>query len=209
MNWKRFLGLARQVFEVAAVFAGLLGCGYSFQGSKNPLYFKEGVERIYIDRIGNNSFRPGLESIVYHHLTQTLELGKRVVLVDSVEKADARLVGTIQKASYIGSASTAVHSLNPRGLEKDLDVREYGVATEYLATLNCRFELLRNHPRPDQKKEIWSAQFSRSKPFPAANQLDVPGMTSALINESEFERALSDMSKSMMDDLHESMLAMF
>ena len=60
-----------------------------------------------------------------------------------------------------------------------------------------------------KRSVIWSSTFSRSKPFPGANQLDVPGTTSSLINDSEFDRALSDLSRSMMDDVHESMLAMF
>ena len=41
------------------------------------------------------------------------------------------------------------------------------------------------------------------------NQLGVIGNTSALINDSEFERSLADLAASMMGDLHESMLAMF
>jgi hypothetical protein len=56
---------------------------------------------------------------------------------------------------------------------------------------------------------LWSGGFSKSKPFPANNQLGVFGTTSALINESEFDRVLRDLAEGIAADMHESMLAGF
>jgi hypothetical protein len=83
------------------------------------------------------------------------------------------------------------------------------VATEFQALLNCSFKLVLTHPAPDKKSDLWSSTFSRAKTFPANNQLGNFGTTSSLINESEFDRALADMARNMMADVHESMLAMF
>jgi hypothetical protein len=64
-------------------------------------------------------------------------------------------------------------------------------------------------PKPSGRVALWSMGFSKQKTFPGANQVDVPGTTSVLINDSEFNRALSDLARNMMEDVHESMLAMF
>src|SRR6185312_2812483 len=100
--------------------------------------------------------------------------------------------------------------LNPPQTIGSGDIRaNIQIATEYSATLSCDFMLVRPHPAPKQKAVVWTGSFSRSKLFEASNNLGAEGDTSALINESEFDRALSDMASSMMDDVHESMLAMF
>mgnify|MGYP001574673287 CR=1 FL=1 len=83
------------------------------------------------------------------------------------------------------------------------------VASEYQASLTAAFALVRRRATPGKKPMIWTAPFSRLKRFPANNRLDVLGTTSALINESEFDRALGDLAESMMGDVHESMLSMF
>jgi hypothetical protein len=83
------------------------------------------------------------------------------------------------------------------------------IATEYEATLSCSFVLTRTHPVPGKRAILWTSSFSRGAPFAGNNQLGVQGDTSALINQSEFERKLVDLAASMMGDLHESMLAMF
>lgn len=195
-------------------FSGLfltVGCGYSFQSSKNPLYLKEGVQKIYVEPLVNNTYKAGVENIVYNNLIRILSSHGRVTLVRNRSDSDAVLQGAVQSANYGGSAGAAVSGLNPAGLADSLRLptKDYVVSTEYAANLICSFSLVRSTVMPGKAHMIWAAQFSRSKPFPGANQLDVPGTTSALINESEFERALSEMAYSMMDDVHESMLAMF
>ncbi len=189
---------------------GFGGCGYGFQNSRNPLFLKEGIRKVYVSPVVNNSYKAGIENVIYNSLIRAMAASGRVVLVQNSEDADAVLQGTVVTAVYGRSAATStVAGLNPAGIGLNLPTRDYVISTEYTATLSCSFVLARKHPSPSKKTQIWASSFARSKPFPAANQLDVPGTTSPLINESEFDRTLSDISKSMMDDVHESMLAMF
>ena len=194
------------------LFLGLslnFGCGYSFQNSRNPLAITEGVQKIYVTPVVNSTYKTGIENTVYNSLLRTLVAHGSVTLVHHVEEADAILEGSVVAASYGASAATAVSQLNPNGLGATLPTAKFSVATEYTASLSCVFALNRKRTQPGKPAVIWASTFGRSKPFPASNQLDVPGTTSALINDSEFDRALSDLAKSMMDDVYESMLAIF
>ena len=195
------------------VFLGpfLASCGYSLQNSHNDLYVKEDIQRVFVSPIINNSYKAGVENVVYNSLIRTLLAHRRIVLVHNREGADAVLEGTVQNASYGSSFATAVSDLAPKNylLRSGLPTLGFPISTEYTATLSCSFSLTRSVIRPGKRTAIWSSGFSRNKPFPGANQLDVPGTTSALINDSEFDRALADASSNMMEDVHESMLAMF
>ena len=188
------------------------GCGYSLQGSHNVLLEKEGIHRVYVAPLLNNTFKPGVENLVYNSLVRTLSAGRRVVLVQSPQQADAILNGVVAVAASGIAGSTSMKQLDPvngqptsiSGINENISV-----ATIYSAQLTCQFSLTRRLTPPGKKTDLWNSTFSRSKSFAAANRLDVPGTTSALINESEFDRALSELSQTMMGDLHESMLAMF
>jgi hypothetical protein len=204
-------------FSLPIIFF-LMACGYSLQTSQNPLLLKEGIRKIYIPPVVNNTYKAGIENTVYNSLVRTLSAQKRVILVQNSADADAVLNTSIQTATYGMSAGTSVSGLNPSGLGSKLPTASYVIATEYSATLTCSFYLEETKKKTDpqiipqkrkKKPYTWSSWFSRSKTFPALNQLDVPGTTSPLINESEFERALSDLASSMMYDVHEAMLAMF
>lgn len=83
------------------------------------------------------------------------------------------------------------------------------VATEYIAELSCTFTLTRRNVKPGTPAILWTAGFNRAKPFPGSNQLSGLGTTSALINESEFDRSLQELAQSMMADVRESMVARF
>jgi hypothetical protein len=157
----------------------------------------------------NNTYKPGVENLVYNQLIRIFSSHRRVVVVQNPEEADAILQGTVVEALYGGGPGTTVINLNPQGLGQTLPTAPFVISTIYTANLNCAFSLIRRNPPPGKKGIVWASSFTRSRQFPASNQLDVPGTTSALINESEFDRALLDLAHSMMDDLHESMLAMF
>lgn len=200
--WLRFS------FLVAGV-AGASGCGYSFQNSHNPLAELQGVRRVYVSPVINNTYKPGVENLVYNQLVRIFASRRRVTVVQDPENADAVLNGTVQDASYGGAGGTTVDRLNPQGLGSGLPTAPFVISTVYTANLNCAFSLIRRNPPPGKRGVVWASSFGRAKQFPASNQLDVPGTTSALINESEFDRVLQDLAHSMMDDLHESMLAMF
>jgi hypothetical protein len=196
---------------VAVLIYFFAGCGYTLQNSHSELLEREGVHRVYVKPLVNSTFKPGVENIVYNALIRTLVSHGRVKLVQREIDADAVLQGNISAAQFTIAGSTSASQLNPL-LDRpvmDLDLRNVSVASVYAASLGCEFSLNRRITVPGKKDNLWSSSFSRSKPFSAANQLDVPGTTSALINESEFDRALLEMATNMMDDVHEFMLAMF
>lgn len=207
------LGKIYQVVMTCAFVLSGLGCGYTFQNSHNPLWTKEGVQKVYIPPLVNNSYKAGVENLIYNNLVRVLSAHARVTLVTHPAEADALLQGTIQGAGYAGSKSTLVPGLSPATLPGsilgNLPTQNYVISTEYTATLTVGFSLIRRNTKPGKKGIIWSGTFQRSEPFPGSNQLDVPGTTSPIINESEFDRALSDLARNMMEDVHESMLAMF
>ena len=187
------------------------GCGYSLQGSRNELLEKEQIRRIFVQPLKNDTYKAGIENVMYNALIKTLAAGRRVVLVKQPEQADAILAGTVHMAAPSISGSTTMNYLSPASVSSNPNLVNPNivVATVYVATLHCSFNLIRRNPPPGKRDAVWSSTFTRTKSYPAATQLDVPGTTSSLINESEFDRALSDLAGPMMQDVHESMLAMF
>jgi hypothetical protein len=194
------------IFGVA-VASVMSGCGYSFQTSKNPLAEKEGIRKVFIANMINNTYKPGVENQVYNAVLQTMAVHRRIKIVSTQEDADAILKGFVNIASYASDSSAPVTS--GLGLPNNLAAESLLVANEYVATLSCSFILERTHPETGQRKVVWTSGFSRTTPFGASNQVGVYGTTSALLNESEFDRALGNMSVSMSEDVHESMLDMF
>jgi hypothetical protein len=180
------------------------------------MLLREGIRRIYVSPIQNNTYKPGVENLVYNQLVRTISASRRVELVQRTEDADAVLHGTVTAASYGPAGTTTADKLYPSDKVPGVPrgSTEVVVATEYNATLQCNFSLVARVPRPEKPESrpnatVWGSSFSRAKAFPGNNQLDVFGTTSPLINESEFDRALRDLARSMMSDLEESMLAMF
>jgi hypothetical protein len=203
-------------FLILACLASLQtmsGCGYAFQSSKSPLTEKEGIRKVYVSSLVNDTYKAGVEITVYNALLRVLSVHRRIELVGRPEDADAELRGKVIVATYVAGASTPAISLVPILTQFGSGDQRSNIliATEYEASLGCTFTLVRRHPNLalKQKEILWSASFSRGEPFNASNQLGTQGDTSTLINESEFDRALSDLATAMMGDVHESMLAMF
>jgi hypothetical protein len=202
---------------VFAMQSAFFGCGYHLQGARNELLEKEGVRRVYVKPLVNNTFKTGVENVVYNALVKTLISHERVKIVMNKDDADAVIEGVVQEAQFkaVGWASAdrlaPLSSNLPAGANQIQvsNLNTFSVATVFSADLRCDFTLDRKVPVPGKKKNIWRSSFAASKPFPASNQLDVPGTTSALINESEFERAMGELATGMMDEVHESMLGMF
>jgi hypothetical protein len=198
------------VLAVSALGAFASGCGYTLQTSRSTLAEKEGIRRIFVAPLINNTYSPGIENVVYNSLVKNLEVHRRVVLVGSPDAADAVLTGKVMIAQYDPAAEVPAQQLLPSNSLSTADTRaNILIATEYNATLSCSFALTRPHPGPTQKSIVWTADFTRSGLFSGNNQLGIQGDTSSLINQSEYEREMLSMSDSMAADLHESMLAMF
>jgi hypothetical protein len=198
------------------IVAGLVaGCsGYHFVRTGEAEQLKKlGITRIYLAPIENETYKPGVDLVVYNEMLRALSSFGQVKIVQRADKADAVLRASVTNAEYGISASTFSSGLFPLGRGPE----EISVATEYLAALRCEFTLayLPGSGRGPQRevlffeKPVWRTAFTRTKVFPANNQLGPFGTTSALINESEFDRTVRDMAESMMGDLHESMVAFF
>ncbi len=182
----------------------LQGCGYSFQhGGPSPLK-EQGVERLYIQRVQNQSMVPGLEMQLLNEMQRVILIHKKITLVQSIEQADAVLMTNIETAEYGSIAGTNVESLTPTTPAYNM-TGAYVISTQYQAQFVCNFAL---HHRKSGKI-LWSNQLVQLAPFPGANQREVPGTTSLLINQSEFGRTLTDLMRTMVNDMHESMLALF
>ncbi|MBC7693753.1 MAG: hypothetical protein H7222_18450 [Methylotenera sp.] len=198
------------------------------QNSQNPALVRQGVRKVFVSPLVNNSYKPGVENLLYNELVRSLASNRRVSVVQRPEEADAVLGGTIRSATYGITAGTSSNSIYPT----NRPTIEITVATEYQAILACDFKLTRTHalelsasaagaPVASARETsrfpvktaagsvLWNAAFSRVKRFPGNNQKDEFGTTSPLINESEFDRALRDIASGMMGDVNESMLAMF
>lgn len=184
------------------------GCGYGFYKSRSPWLESEGIHSIYLRPIRNGTYKPGVENTVYNALLHVLLTHQKIRIVSHEEEADAILSGTVDSASYGVSLTKGAKDLEKGDRLKE-SFQGVNVATVYTASLGCSFSLVRRNPVPGKSPNLWSGGFGRSKPFPATNQLDVVGTTSALINETEFDRALGDLAKLILADMHEDMLSQF
>lgn len=199
-------------FIVLSLFFLLTSCGYNFQRSNSATLQSKGIRKIYVAPLANESFKAGIENVVYNEIIQVIASHRAVSLVSRQEEADAILEGTVNGATYQVSAGTGAGGLyggkNSFAWQRQAPDGK-SVATEYTAGLSCAFSLKAVHPLAGKDPVLWSSGFDRSKSFPANNQMFEFGTTSNLINESEFDRALKDMAHQMMADLHESMVSMF
>ncbi len=176
------------------------GCGYAMRTSRDPSQLSRlGITRLYVSPIQNETYRPGVENGVYSQLVRMLSATPGVRTVKSSGESQATLEGKILLAQRTVSGEIKASDLNPRnrGSEQLL------VATEYSATLECSFALRQG------EKVLWNANFKRSRPFPANSQIGALGSTGALINESEFERALLEVASDMMTEVRSSLLQGF
>ncbi len=189
------------------------GCGYTLQNSRNFLE-KFQISKVYIPIPENTTFKSGLEGLVYNALTRSFRAHKTLKLVKSEMESDAILQITIERALFTTSAQTTVPNLSVNEstvsnlqlmqVASQIPASSFAISTEYQAQMSCSFKLIKKN-----NELIWQTNLLRSKPFSASNQIDVPGTTSSLINESEFERAIKEILKSMMEDAYQSLLSGF
>jgi hypothetical protein len=153
----------------------------------------------------NSTYRAGVENTVFNALVRSVSGSPEIRAVSRRQDADAILSGRVVGVSRNVSGVLKASDLNPKGL----GAPNILVATEYVAVLDCEFSLHSMAPDGSKDKSLWTGRFSRSKPFPANNQLWSLGSTSALINESELDRSLSDVAELMSGDVVQSMLEDF
>ncbi len=185
------------------VLLGGAACGYALRSSKTPSRLQaKGIHRIYVHPIENATLRAGVENTVFNALVRAISTAPGIRTVPSIELADAELFGSVGSVERSVTSQIKATDLNPKGLGSPNIL----VATEYQATLSCEFRL-KSRPRTGAASEqIWSGAFSRARPFPGNNQLWTLGSTSALINESEFDRTIGDVAEQMSVDVLQSLL---
>lgn len=183
--------------------------GYHLRGEKNDVLDERGIHYVYLAPIKNQSFKPGAENGLYNAMFRKISANKILELVSTPEEADAILEGTVTGAAYTSdlSQTVAANNLKPTGtLTPDLLV-----TLQYFASLSSSFTLTRTRIKKlgDTPEVIWSSGFSRSKAFASNNQGGVYGTTATHINDSEFDRTLSELTDQIADDAHEGMVSMF
>lgn len=209
---KRFLLSNFACIALSGLAFSVSGCGYSLQRTMNPLSEKFGIQKIYVAPLQNDSYKPGVENLVYNELVRTLAADRRIQVVNSVGDSDAILSGEVKNAGFLRGGSTTAGGLFP---SKDkfpwvaAPPKDLITSTSYSATLTCNFKLALTIPIGKKSGTVWAGGFGRTHPFPGNNQIGNFGTTSSIINESEFDRALSDMARSMMMDVSESIFAQF
>lgn len=181
------------------------GCAYHLQDSSNNLKKQQNIETIYVQPLKNVTLKAGVENTVYNALVRTLGHHRKIKLVQSAENADAILKGTVGSAEYHSYTTTTANKLKPL----ETGPSDFLISTIYTALLNCSFNLEKTHVAQGAGAVVWSSSFERTKRFSANTQLGALGTTASLINESEFERAISDLAEAIGEDVHESMLSQF
>lgn len=209
--WAKY-ALASMLALLFFVGAASSGCsGYTVRRSTNYWGEKEGIHRIYIYPVTNNTYKVGVENLVYNQVLREISARGGMQIVRHPEEADAVLRTTVEAADYSPGATTTESELFPRdkiaGFPRGSS--DVYVAREYVAVLQCGFSLVRTQSVPGKSNVLWATSLSRSKRFPGSNQLGVFGTTSALINDSEFDRALKDLAEGVMNDLQETMFSLF
>ena len=180
------------------------GCGYHMRGEERPFFKKNGITTLYVFPVRNKSYKAGIEITVYNALRKRFSEGGYLRIVDQPENADASILATINTAEYGPMAITTVDKIAGAGSGNALGPSNVQIASSYNVGLSVNFLLTSK-----QGKIIWSDTIGNNKSFAASNYLGTLGSTSALINEGEFERILTDLSETISANAEESINALY
>jgi hypothetical protein len=194
----------------------LSGCGYHLRSSKSPLLEEYGIRTLFIAPFENDTFKAGVDQVVYNRITQELGASLNVQIVSRPELADAALKGTVTRADY-GRAGPLQRARDLEPSDNRTIPSNIQIATAYNAYLNCQFSLAMLPTREERSNDlekmstrtIWQNNFRRTLQFPGNNQVGTLGTTSALINDSEFDRTLTSLAEGISSDLKDSLFHYF
>jgi hypothetical protein len=177
------------------------GCGYTLRGNSRVFFDQNGIKALYVAPVKNDSFKAGVEIIVYNALRKRIAQGGYVRIVDQKSLADGEVRATVGNATYSPAGITTADQLAP----VQTGPSNIQIASAYLVNLTISFEMesLR------ERRVLWSDSITRQKSFSASTYLGALGTTSALINESDFERTLGELSSGIVMDAEESMNSIF
>lgn len=179
----------------------LPACGYNLRGNTRPFFSEHQIHTLFVQPVKNNSYKAGVEVTLFNALRKRIAEGGYVRIVDKADQADAVMKASVEDASYSPGAPTTADQIAPLLAGK----KEVQVAKTYNVNLRVSFSFVQVHP----DKLLWGDQLSRTKSFEASTYIGARGSTSALINESEFERTLADLSVSIVTDAEESINSIF
>lgn len=182
----------------------LSSCAYRVQTSKGQYFEERGIKYLYVNPLENDTYKMGIETKVYSALVEGIAARGRVKVVRNIDHADAILTGRVTAADLSTGAAIGTHRLQPL----DTGTGNVSVAAVYEVHLQCSFNLA-VLDEEGKESSLWGEDFERTKSFASSTQMGSLGTTSALINESKFDRALQELAELMMADVHESMLAAF
>jgi hypothetical protein len=179
----------------------LCSCGYTLRGNTRYLFENHQIRTLFVAPVKNNSYKAGVDITVYNALRKRIAQGGYVRIVDSPKDADAEIRATVTRANYSPAGITTADQIAP----VQTGPSNIQIASAYLVDLAISFDFVELRG----KRSLWSGGLSRQKSFSASTYLGPLGTTSALINESEFERTLSELSVSVVMDAEESMNSAF
>jgi hypothetical protein len=188
------------LLSLGLMVGSLNGCGYNLRGNTRPFFDEHQIRTLYVAPVRNNSYKAGIEITVYNALRKRIAQGGYVRFVDSAKDADAQMIAQVNDASYVPAGITRADQIAPLGSGPDT----VQIASSYNVNLRVNFQLLDRN-----QKVLWGNDLARAKSFPASTYFGALGSTSALINESEFERTLNDLSVSIVADAEESINSIF
>jgi hypothetical protein len=183
------------------LFAIQTGCGYTLRGNTRAFFDQHQIRTLYVNPVKNNSYKGGVEITVYNALRKRIAQGGYVRIVDNPNQADAQISSTVLDASYVPSGITTTDQIAP----VQTGPSNIQIASGYNVSLKISFELYQFK----EKKKVWSDTLLRQKTFSASTYLGALGTTSALINESDFERSISELAVSVVTDAEESINSIF
>jgi hypothetical protein len=178
-------------------------CGYHFSHQDQILKKTHQIERLYIKPIQNKTLRAGIEAIAHKQIFSLFSQDKRIQLVSQENLADASLAISIEQILIQGIAESSVSTLSPQGVGDSLPTAGFAVFTNYAASLDCSFQLIK------KTKPIWKENFNRRQNFASSIQLGTPGTSSQVIHETEIERVLNDICSFIGTDAKDAMMSLF
>jgi len=178
--------------------------GYGLRGTDRPFFERENIKSLYVAPVRNDSFRPGVEIMMYNAVRKRYAAGGYVRIVDQKNLADATLQAVVTQAEGTPGGAIRADQLAQADVTARTAPRDLQIASNYNVSLGVNFALVNAKGR-----QLWGTGITRSKVFQASTYFGSLGNTSALINDSMFESTLSELAVRVVTDAEESMNAFF
>lgn len=187
----------------------IISCSYKFQSAVNP-WQEHSIKTVYINIITNNSLRSGEEVHFTSAFVKTFSRGNKLKVVNDSKSADLVVNAAIENIASTISSSTNVPTLTQDKIASQT-LSDMVVATEYAATATVSVQLTKgeNNHNPKVPAVLLVQNFTRQKIYPANTQFGLPGTTSVLINDSQFQMALNEIATGISADAYDTMLEYF